>query len=219
MTNEEAIKELKIIREDYWDEYGDPMPALDMAIKALEQQPKFIVKSDGTIEQIKNCNDCKEYDQDKHCCPGFNKVIRNTVEEMKQPCENCISRKAILDCQYTIDESETLGISTRNVVDVDDILNAKPVQPKYNTSEWCTDCREYDQEKHCCPRFNRVIRNAVEEVKKPKTGHWIIKPHVYGVTYCSECDFELKIDNTNYCPNCGAKMVEPQESEETDDRD
>ena len=37
MTKEEAIKELKIIREDYWDEYSDPMPALDMAIKALER--------------------------------------------------------------------------------------------------------------------------------------------------------------------------------------
>jgi hypothetical protein len=36
------------------------------------------------------------------------------------------------------------------------------------------------------------------------------RPHVYGVTYCSICDFELKIDNTNYCPHCGAKM----ESEE-----
>ena len=41
MTNEEAIKELKIIREDYWDEYNDPMPALDMAIKALEQQDRI----------------------------------------------------------------------------------------------------------------------------------------------------------------------------------
>lgn len=29
-----------------------------LAIKALEQEPKFVVKSDGTIEQIKNCNDC-----------------------------------------------------------------------------------------------------------------------------------------------------------------
>lgn len=27
-------------------------------MKALEQEPKFVVKSDGTIEQIKNCNDC-----------------------------------------------------------------------------------------------------------------------------------------------------------------
>lgn len=50
--------------------------------------------------------------------------------------------------------------------------------------------------------------------QEPKTGHWVTKPHVYGATYCSECDFELKIDDTNYCPNCGAKMVEPQESED-----
>ena len=57
----------------------------------------------------------------------------------------------------------------------------------------------------------RALPSATPQ--EPKTGHWIAKPHVYGVTYCSECDFELKIDNTNYCPNCGAKMVEPQESE------
>ena len=31
--------------------------------------------------------------------------------------------------------------------------------------EWCTDCKEYDQERHCCPRWNRVIRNTVEELK------------------------------------------------------
>lgn len=32
-------------------------------------------------------------------------------------------------------------------------------------AEWCFDCKEYDQERHCCPRFNRVIRNTVEEIK------------------------------------------------------
>lgn len=31
--------------------------------------------------------------------------------------------------------------------------------------KWCTDCKEYDQERHCCPRWNRVIRNTVEELK------------------------------------------------------
>ena len=46
--------------------------------------------------------------------------------------------------------------------------------------------------------------------QEPRKGHWLRRPHVYGVAYCSICDFELKIDNTNYCPNCGAKM----ESEE-----
>jgi len=46
----------------------------------------------------------------------------------------------------------------------------------------------------------------IKKYEEPKIGHWITKPHVYGVTYCSECDFELKIDNTNYCPNCGLRM-------------
>lgn len=41
--------------------------------------------------------------------------------------------------------------------------------------------------------------------ERPK-GKWITKHHVYGVTYCSECDFELKIDDTNFCPYCGADM-------------
>lgn len=30
-------------------------------------------------------------------------------------------------------------------------------------SEWCKDCKEYDTEKHCCPRFNQVIRRTMSE--------------------------------------------------------
>ncbi len=45
---------------------------------------------------------------------------------------------------------------------------------------------------------------------RPK-GHWITRPHVYGVAFCSECGFELKINNTNYCPNCSADMREVEE--------
>lgn len=37
-------------------------------------------------------------------------------------------------------------------------------------------------------------------------GHWVTKECIFGVVFCSECDFELKINNTKYCPNCGAKM-------------
>ena len=48
MTREEAIEELEILRENYWDDdgyghetkqYDDTMLALDIAIKALEQEP------------------------------------------------------------------------------------------------------------------------------------------------------------------------------------
>ena len=36
-------------------------------------------------------------------------------------------------------------------------------QPKLD--EWCKDCKEYDQERHCCPRFNRVIRTAIDDAQ------------------------------------------------------
>lgn len=39
--------------------------------------------------------------------------------------------------------------------------------------EWCTDCREYDHERHCCPRFNRVIRETAEEVRQNAEPRWI----------------------------------------------
>ena len=34
--------------------------------------------------------------------------------------------------------------------------------------EWCTDCKEYDQEKHCCPRWNKVIKNTLVEVERER---------------------------------------------------
>lgn len=47
--------------------------------------------------------------------------------------------------------------------------------------------------------------------QEPRKAHWVTRPHVFGIAYCSECDFELKIDNTNFCPNCGADMRDVQE--------
>lgn len=44
------------------------------------------------------------------------------------------------------------------------------------------------------------------ESPERKKGRWINKPHIYGVAYCSECDFELHINDTPYCPNCGCRM-------------
>ena len=52
------------------------------------------------------------------------------------------------------------------------IFNLPSAQP--DLDEWCTDCKEYDSERHCCPRYNRVIREAVEEVKEERI-------------YCKDC--------------------------------
>lgn len=54
--------------------------------------------------------------------------------------------------------------------------------------------------------------------QEPKTGHWIkddsedIAPIWKKIRVCSNCAY-LQFNETNYCPNCGAKMVKPQESE------
>ena len=41
-------------------------------------------------------------------------------------------------------------------------------------NEWCLDCKEYDKEQHCCHRFTKVIRRAVEEHRREwPDGKWI----------------------------------------------
>ena len=91
---------------------------------------------------------------------------------------------------------------------IDEIEKLPSAERDYKFDEWCTDCKEYDHERHCCPRFNQVIRTTLQEVQEErKKGKWILKPNIYGVAYCSECDYELHTNNTNYCPNCGAYMI------------
>lgn len=57
---------------------------------------------------------------------------------------------------------------------IESAIEALEQEPCYNPDEWCHDCSEYNHDKHCCPRYNKVIRNTVEEMKQPKTGHWIL---------------------------------------------
>lgn len=93
------------------------------------------------------------------------------------------------------------------------IDNAPTVVPDNDIFEWCTDCKEYDQEKHCCHRWSSKIREVVEEVKQCKLdelrpkGEWIEKEETPASVsyYCSNCKFE-GLPITPYCPWCGADM-------------
>ena len=51
--------------------------------------------------------------------------------------------------------------------------------------------------------YQAGYRQAQED--RPR-GEWVNKEGVYGVAYCSECNYELRVNNTNFCPNCGADM-------------
>jgi hypothetical protein len=147
---------------------------LNMAIEAIEQEPQ-------TFEW---CTDCREYDQKKHCCHRWSKVIRNAVEEMKQqPCEDCINRQAAL-----------------NIYD------------DYNVAVENGELEAY--RKH-----RKRLLKLPPVTPKQKVGHWIkpkgeVKPFGDDTIQCDMCGFFTDVDcNYNFCPNCGARMIEPQESE------
>ena len=46
---------------------------------------------------------------------------------------------------------------------IDILLDLPSAHPELN--EWCHDCKEYDPEKGCCPRWGQVIRTALEDAK------------------------------------------------------
>lgn len=80
-----------------------------------------------------------------------------------------------------------------------------------------------------CREAEEMAIQALEQ--EPKTGHWVMPVQddgmsdpIYYQVRCSKCGFDLdpqtwhmelhQYGADKYCPKCGAKMVEPQESEE-----
>jgi hypothetical protein len=77
-----------------------------------------------------------------------------------------------------------------------------------------------DMPARLCEAHYMAIKALEQE---PKTGHWIEKDGFDGDVYydCSECgESWTTIEGTpwqngmDYCPNCGCRMFEPQESED-----
>ena len=54
--------------------------------------------------------------------------------------------------------------------------------------------------------FDNLIALYNANYRKQKQGKWITRNYENGV-YCSECN-EFVTDESNYCPNCGAKNKE-----------
>ena len=101
--------------------------------------------------------------------------LKNELEALaleQEPCEDCISRQAVLNLINADWKYEGLE---------EDVSSLPPVNPQ------------------------------------PRTGHWIYTGDYItdGMLKCSECGFEHDVsERFAYCPNCGARMIEPQESEE-----
>jgi len=84
--------------------------------------------------------------------------------------------------------------------------------------EWKKDFKGYVNSLSM-PRddYNGIMEYIDELPVTPqtKTREWIFVDKAHEHAHCSECDYgDVDLMNGrphNYCPNCGAKMVEPQE--------
>lgn len=88
MTREEAIKELKDFKDDSWD--GMPEEVIDIAIKALEQEPcKDAISRQAVLDSIEDDNrnghySCFASNNDAQC---FKDVIKALPSVTPQPKE------------------------------------------------------------------------------------------------------------------------------------
>lgn len=76
--------------------------------------------------------------------------------------------------------NDTITTAVRLAIDA-----LEEVEAHRDTFEWCNGCKEYDNERHCCPRWNKAIRETVEENKA-----------ALKIVNCVECIHR----NTDKCP-------------------
>lgn len=116
----------------------------------------------------------------------FNKAYNMAIKALEQqPCEDCISRQAVLDAMNTYD--------------------------KFGYTE--TGCFVREPEGDYVPYIHyddviKCIKNAQPVTPKEKTGHWIERklPMMIHDWKCDQCRMVTN-ERTYYCPNCGARMV------------
>ena len=121
----------------------------------------------------------------------------------------------------TIDKPLEQEPTAKNDLEVDAISRKDVLKLIYDYKENHSENREeYPINYGTLIDMIRWVRNLPPVTpQEPKTGHWIEHPHEAGPNWkysmyeCSECHGWLE-DDSDYCPDCGAEMVEPQESEE-----
>lgn len=129
--------------------------------------------------------------------------------------DDLISRKRALEemtFSCGIEQDGVLYVPLRDVNK--HLKNLPSVYPELD--EWCTDRKEYDVENHNCPRFNRVIRETVDEIKhksKSVIYHGDVYADgcmVYDTAECPSCGYIFDEDDlvwkAPFCPHCGQEL-------------
>ncbi len=192
MTKEEFVRKdswiLAVIRNRFELTKAEK-DYLNILIEVLEQEPCEDCISRGQAMNALN-NAQVEYDEYYKGLGQAKQIIVDLPSVQPKTDGDCISRQAVLDHIYGANGLE--GFENSNVF-----------------------------EKHYAD-FIKSLPSA--KPQEPKNGHWITQwnvVHQKEYYYCSECREEfsydgetgIKMNDYLFCPNCGARMVESQESE------
>ena len=80
-------------------------------------------------------------------------------------------------------------------------------------NEWCLDCKEYDKEQHCCHRFTKVIRQAVEDHRREwqEQQRWIpVTERLPEDEYVLISQKPTKLSGSKWCVGIGIRIADPR---------
>lgn len=174
MTREEAIARIKDHKAVH--KMNEPKAiyiseALDIAIEALEQQP---------------CDDWYDVPSDEMTLEQARQAVKNLRKKLiehleKNPCEDAVSRQAVLD------QAVDYGSNTY-LIPVNSVKTLPSVTPKEKTGRWIMPQQDDGMSE---PIYYQVRCSKCNFDLDPQTWHQEL--HRYNAD--------------KYCPNCGARMV------------
>ena len=126
---------------------------------------------------------------------------RQAVKDLRKKLAERLDQQR---CEMTVGEYRQRMIDAFHNADCDNLiaLVALPSEKEFEHLEWLLKNHYHNQKQEPC-----------DDCISRQVGHWIFDEILDKHYYCSECK-SMGVDYWDYCPYCGAKMVEPQESEE-----
>ena len=205
MTNEKAKKiifnQWQTFLEDNID-YAGISEAYKMAIKALEQQP--------CIEDYPTCTECEHYDNEKHYCPRFCQVIKDTLAEAQPSEEDFVKHK-----------KEVLERIAKREAEIDKYIkelekcNQQPGEDAVSRQA-VINTIFYKSDNSCDVVLSTDLMDRIKQLPsvtpQRKRGKWIFREDMGHQYCCSECGCPKPSVNDYYykkiigCPYCLADM-------------
>ena len=148
---------------------------------------------------------------------------------------DCISRQAVIDLTWEEPSyTDALNVLTEIRDKIKALPSVTPTQNRVENTLRALDCISrqeaiaeiYDKymssdmavHNDVANECMRIIKALPSVTPTERTGHWIYTGDYLteGMLKCSECGEEIDVSESYYdfCPVCGCRMVEPQESED-----